>query len=83
MDITKIKKPDNVSDISKQLEVPEHSMGMDETTNQLIIKVDSGKFMDTIFEYIQDWFVDENGVLRNFTLPSFKTILGSILRVLI
>ena len=63
MDINKIKKPDNVSDISKQPEVPEHSMGMDEITNQLIIKVDSGKFMDSVFEYMQVWFVDENGVL--------------------
>lgn len=79
MDINKIKKPDNVSDISKQPEVPEHSMGMDETTNQLIIKVDSGKFMDTVFEYMQDWFVDENGVL-NYNAMARALVINGITR---
>lgn len=79
MDITKIKKPDNVSDISKQFEVPEHSMGMDEITNQLIIKVDSGKFMDTVFEYMQDWFVDENGVL-NYNAMARSLVINGITR---
>ena len=34
-------------------EVPEHSMGIDPMSNRLQIKVDSGKFMDTVYEYTE------------------------------
>lgn len=45
-------------------EVPEHSMGIDPKTKRLVIRVDSGKFMDTVFEYTQ-WEKDsETGFLK-------------------
>lgn len=34
-------------------EVPEHSMGIDPMSKRLQIKVDSGKFMDTVYEYTE------------------------------
>ena len=41
-------------------EVPEHSMGIDPMSNRLQIKVDSGKFMDTVYEYTE-WKTLEDG----------------------
>lgn len=43
-------------------EVPEHSMGIDPVTNRLQVKVDSGRFMDTVFEYTE-WTTLESGDL--------------------
>ena len=42
-------------------EVPEHSMGIDPMSNRLQIKVDSGKFMDTVYEYTE-WKTLEDGI---------------------
>lgn len=41
-------------------DVPEHSMGIDPLSNRLQIRVDSGKFMDTVFEYTE-WKTLEDG----------------------
>lgn len=41
-------------------EVPEHSMGIDPMSNRLQIKVDSGKFIDTVYEYTE-WKTLEDG----------------------
>jgi hypothetical protein len=41
-------------------EVPEHSMGIDPMSNRLQIKADSGKFMDTVYEYTE-WKTLEDG----------------------
>ena len=66
-----IEKPEN-----KQMTVPEHSMGIDPNTNKLLIKVDDGKFMDTIYEYADDWFVDNQGVLNYNTMVKDLIING-------
>ena len=66
-----IEKPEN-----KKITVPEHSMGIDPNTNKLLIKVDDGKFMDTIYEYADDWFVDNQGVLNYNTMVKDLIING-------
>lgn len=43
-------------------EVPEHSMGIDPMSNRLQVKVDSGKFMDTVYEYTE-WKTLEDGTI--------------------
>ena len=43
-------------------EVPEHSMGIDPMSNRLQIKVDSGKFMDTVYEYTEWKTLDDDNI---------------------
>lgn len=43
-------------------DVPEHSMGIDPLSGRLQIKVDSGKFMDTVYEYTE-WKTLEDGTI--------------------
>lgn len=83
-----IKKPptDNVTDDTnserssvRPIYVPEHSIAVDELTNQIIIKVDDGKFMDSVFEYTNDWYVDENNVL-NYNALSRRLVINGIER---
>ena len=51
--MVKLKKPEErQTDSFDYSKVPEHSMGIDGNTGNILIKVDSGKYSDSIFEYI-------------------------------
>ena len=59
VDLTHFKPLEKESNNTAK-EVPEHSMGIDPMSNRLQIKVDSGKFMDTVYEYTE-WKTLEDG----------------------
>ncbi len=72
--MVKLKKPEErQTDSFDYSKVPEHSMGIDGNTGNILIKVDSGKYSDSIFEYIdtsnsvpKDGILEYNAAIRVF-----------------